>query len=234
MIRVQKTRDIERMRILAGLEDSREANGLLKESIIPTNSILGESTDSDLEDMDEESGDDLEECGDSLGSDMIDEEGYVDDEDDFDTSFEDSVVSRASRDKKARRAAEKDDFVDDDDDDDDSGFVDPEDMDDDEVPGDTKMGKASGSDVYNKLQHSDTIEIYADDDQLNKFTLNGNPRRIAYLNQQLRQAQKKANYEETKVYLCFDRGTYKPKFFKPRDERDLVAVITPDGSESYD
>ena len=78
------------------------------------------------------------------------------------------------------------------------------------------------------------IEIYADDDQLNKFTLNGNPRRIAYLNQQLRQAQKKANYEETKVYLCFDRGTYKPKFFKPRDERDLVAVITPDGSESYD
>ena len=171
MIRVQKTRDIERMRILAGLEDSREANGLLKESVVPTNSILGESTDSDLEDMYGEDGDDLEECGDSLGSDMIDEEGYVDDEDDFDTSFEDSVVSRASRDKKARRAAEKDDFVDDDDDDD-PGFVDPEDMDDDEVPGDTKMGKASGSDVYNKLPHSDTIEIYADDDQLNKFTLN--------------------------------------------------------------
>ena len=77
MIRVQKTRDIERMRILAGLEDSREANGLLKESVIPTNSILGESTDSDLEDMNEESGDDLEECGDSLGSDMIDEEGFL-------------------------------------------------------------------------------------------------------------------------------------------------------------
>lgn len=315
MIRVQKTRDIERMRILAGLEDSREANGLLKESVVPTNSILRESTDSDkdksrvaarvmksakhyfgkkackfvadhiddylealeedyyeegtpgdyktdtyagilenckedpyylnflwdngieidgeivdsatLEDMDEE---DLDECGDF---ETLEESGYTDEEDDFDTSFEDSVVSRASRDKKARKAAEKDDFVDDDDDDD-PGFVDPEDMDDDEVPGDTKMGKASGSDVYNKLQHSDTIEIYADDDQLNKFTLNGNPRRIAYLNQQLRQAQKKANYEETKVYLCFDRGTYKPKFFKPRDERDLVAVITPDGSESYD
>ena len=430
MIRVQKTRDIERMRILAGLEDSREANGLLKESAVPTNSILGESTDSDkdksrvaarvmksakyyfgkkackfvadhiddylealeedyyeegtpgdyktdtyagilenckedpyylnflwdngievdgeivdsatLEDMDEE---DLDECGDfetleesghtdsdkdksrvaarvmksakyyfgkkackfvadhiddylealeedyyeegtpgdyktdtyagilenckedpyylnflwdngiEVDGEIVDsatledmdeedldecgdfetleESGYTDEEDDFDTSFEDSVVSRASRDKKARKAAEKDDFVDDDDDDD-PGFVDPEDIDDDEVPGDTKMGKASGSDVYNKLQHSDTIEIYADDDQLNKFTLNGNPRRIAYLNQQLRQAQKKANYEETKVYLCFDRGTYKPKFFKPRDEQDLVAVITPDGSESYD
>ena len=49
MIKVQKTRDTERMRILAGLEDSREANGLLKESVIPTNSILGESTDSDKE-----------------------------------------------------------------------------------------------------------------------------------------------------------------------------------------
>jgi len=330
MIKVQKSKESERMRILAGLEDSRKDDGLLKESVVPKNSILKESTvsnkyeyqvsarvmraakklfgekacdfiahhmdvyldalkedyceegdpgfDNDtsiwkgvldacrsdshyldflwdngvevdgevidmyaLEDMDggEESDDEeLGECGDGSdgSSDMLDEEGYTDDEDggDFDTSFEDDVVNRASRDKKARRAAEKDDPVDDLDDD--PGFVDPEDMDDDEdgAPKDTKMGKASGADIYNQLQHSDSVEIYADDEQLAKYTLNGNPRRIAYLNQQLRQAQKKANYEETKVYLCFDRGTYRPKFFKPRDERDLVAVITPDGTENYD
>lgn len=319
MIKVQKSKESERMRILAGLEDSREDSGLLKESVVPKNTILKESTASNkyefkvaaevmrdakyffgpnavkfvaehmdnyldalkedyyeegsfekddlstykgilsmlkedpgylnflwdngievdgevvdmetLEDMDsEEDSSDLDECGDS---DMLDEEGYTDDGDDFDTSFEDDVINRASRDKKARKAAEKDDFVDDDDD---PGFVDPEDMDDDEdgAPKDTKMGKASGADIYNQLLHSDSVEIYADDDQLAKYTLNGNPRRIAYLNQQIRQAQKKANYEETKVYLCFDRGTYRPKFFKPRDERDLVAVITPDGTENYD
>lgn len=320
MIKIQKSNEVERMRILAGLEDSRKDNGLLKESVVPKNSILKEGfvdsndlktkvearivrlakkffgpkavkfvashiddyskaveedfyeegdpeygngntwsgvlklcredpdylnflfdngieVDGELVDMetlgamDDE---DLDECGDGAEPDMIDEEGYGDSDDDFDTSFEDDVINRASRDKRARKAAEKDDFVDDSDDD--PGFVDPEDMDDDEdgAPKDTKMGKASGADIYNQLQHSDSVEIYADDEQLAKYTLNGNPRRIAYLNQQLRQAQKKANYEETKVYLCFDRGTYRPKFFKPRDERDLVAVITPDGTENYD
>lgn len=201
-IRIKLSSDASRMQVLAGLKDGIKENGCLTEGAIHR---IGRN---------------------------LKEDTYNDDSDDFDTSFEDDVINRASRDKRARRAAEKDDFVDTTEED--PGFVDPEDMEDDDAPKDTKAGKASGSEIYDQLQVGDSVEIYADDEQLAKYTINGNPRRIAYLKQQIRQAQKKANYEDTKVYLVFERGTYRPKFFKPRDERDLVAIIKPDGSENYD